>query len=87
MIRVASYVVADWAVEAGEETIEIIKQAGGEAVFVRTENGVLAIVLVAIVAVMGVLSGGLSVTRRNIVNVILQSSTRGTAGIYRGLFT
>lgn len=48
---------------------------------IRHENSVLAIVLVAIVAVMGVLSGGLAVTRRNIVNIILQSSTRGMAAI------
>lgn len=49
--------------------------------FLRHENGVLIIVLVTIVGVMGVLSGGLAVTRRNIVNIILQSSTRGMAAI------
>lgn len=47
----------------------------------RHENAVLGIILVVIVAVLGVMSGGKSVTRSNIINVILQSSTRGMAAI------
>jgi len=48
---------------------------------IRHENGILAIILVAIVAAMGVLSKGLAVTRLNLTNIILQSSTRGLAAI------
>jgi len=48
---------------------------------IRHENGILAIILVAIVAAMGVLSRGLAVTRLNLTNIILQSSTRGLAAI------
>ena len=33
----ARVVVADWASEGGEETVKMIRQAGGEAIFVKTD--------------------------------------------------
>jgi len=33
----AKVVVADWAVEAGKETVRMIKEAGGEAIFVKAD--------------------------------------------------
>jgi len=33
----AKVTVADWAIEGGEATVETIKEAGGEAVFVKTD--------------------------------------------------
>lgn len=33
----AKVVVADWAEKGGQETVEMVKQAGGEAVFVKTD--------------------------------------------------
>lgn len=47
----------------------------------RHENGVLGLILVGLVALFGVLSKGYSVTISNMVNVCLQSSTRGVAAI------
>jgi ribose/xylose/arabinose/galactoside ABC-type transport system permease subunit len=49
--------------------------------FLRHENAVLTIVLVVLIAIMGVVTKGLTVTRANIVNVLLQSSIRGMAAI------
>ena len=47
----------------------------------RHENAVLGIVLAILIAIMGVVTNGLTVTRANIVNVLLQSSIRGMAAI------
>lgn len=47
----------------------------------RHENTALILILIAITAVMAVISGGLNVTRKNVANVLLQSSTRGIAAI------
>lgn len=47
----------------------------------RQENTVLITVLVALIAVFGFASEGLTVTRVNMTNVLLQSSTRGVAAI------
>ncbi|MCX6789645.1 MAG: 3-oxoacyl-ACP reductase FabG [Candidatus Gribaldobacteria bacterium] len=33
----AKVVIADWAEKGGQETVEMVKQAGGEAVFVKTD--------------------------------------------------
>lgn len=49
--------------------------------FFRHENAVLGIVLIVLIAVMGIVTKGLTVTRANIVNVLLQSSIRGMAAI------
>ena len=35
--RGAKVVVADWVVEGGDETVQIIKQAGGEATFIKAD--------------------------------------------------
>lgn len=47
----------------------------------RSESTVIGIVLVALVGVFAILSKGYSATTRNIMNVIVQSSTRGMAAI------
>ena len=47
----------------------------------RHENAVLAIVLAVLIAVMGVVTKGLTVARANMINVLLQSSIRGVAAI------
>ncbi len=47
----------------------------------RHENAVLGIVLIVLIAAMAVVSKGLTVTRANMVNVLLQSSIRGIASL------
>lgn len=47
----------------------------------RHENTVLAIVLIVLTAILGIVTKGLTVTRANMVNVLLQSSIRGMAAI------
>lgn len=49
--------------------------------FLRHENAVLALILVAIIAILAGLTDRLTVTRGNITNVWLQSSTRGIAAM------
>ena len=49
--------------------------------FFTHENAVIAIILVVLVAILQVLTKGAIVTRANIANVVLQSSTRGLAAI------
>jgi putative xylitol transport system permease protein len=49
--------------------------------FFRYENAVLAVILIALIAGMGVMTKGLTLTRGNISNIWLQSSTRGIAAI------
>jgi len=49
--------------------------------FLRYENAVLVSILGAIMAVMGVMTKGLTLTAGNLSNVWLQSSTRGIAAI------
>jgi len=47
----------------------------------RHENAVLGIALAAIIAVLGGISRGATVTRGNMANVLIQSSVRGVAAI------
>jgi len=47
----------------------------------RHENTALIIVLVALIAGFGVITNGLTTTRTNILNVLLQSSVRGVSSI------
>jgi len=47
----------------------------------RHENGVLLIILIALVAVLGIMTHGLTVSKGNITNILVQSSTRGIAAI------
>lgn len=67
--------------------IEIVKKLKaskpGEIVrpFFRHENVVIAMILVAIVAGLAVITKGATLTRSNISNIWLQSSTRGIAAI------
>lgn len=49
--------------------------------FLRHENGVLALILLALIAGFGGMTKGLLVTRNNVTNIILQSSERGVASI------
>ena len=49
--------------------------------FFRHENAVLIIVLIALIAAMSVVTKGLTSTRTNLMNILLQSSTRGIAAI------
>lgn len=49
--------------------------------FLRHENGVLALILLALIAGFGGMTRGLLVTERNVMNIILQSSERGVASI------
>ena len=49
--------------------------------FFRQENAVLLIVLIALIAGMSAFTHGLTTTRTNLMNVVLQSSMRGIAGI------
>jgi ribose/xylose/arabinose/galactoside ABC-type transport system permease subunit len=49
--------------------------------FVRHENGVLVIIVLAMIAGLGGITRGLFVTRQNAINIILQCSTRGVAAI------
>jgi len=47
----------------------------------RHENGVLAIILVALIAGLAVMTRGRTITRGNITNIWLQSSSRGIASM------
>ena len=49
--------------------------------FFMHENAVIAVILVVLVAILQILTKGAVVTRDNIANVVLQSSTRGLAAI------
>lgn len=49
--------------------------------FLGHENAVLVLVLIVLVAVIGIITKGLTTTRVNIANVLLQSSIRGVASI------
>lgn len=49
--------------------------------FARHENGVLVIIVVALVAGLGSITNGLFTSQRNATNIILQSSTRGVVAI------
>jgi ribose/xylose/arabinose/galactoside ABC-type transport system permease subunit len=53
----------------------------GAGRFVRHENGILVIILIAISAALAGLTKGFTISRPNVSNVILQSSTRGIASI------
>ena len=47
----------------------------------RHENAVIGIALAAMIAVLGVISRGATVTRGNMANVLIQSSVRGVAAV------
>jgi ribose/xylose/arabinose/galactoside ABC-type transport system permease subunit len=47
----------------------------------RDENAILAILLVVIVAVVAILSKGISISQKNVTNVLLQSSVNGIAAL------
>lgn len=47
----------------------------------RHENAVLAMILIGLIAIFAVMSGGKTVTRANGLNILLQSSMRGLAAI------
>jgi len=49
--------------------------------FFRHENAVLALVLVALIGGMGVITKGLTISRANMMNVLLQSSIKGVAAL------
>jgi len=49
--------------------------------FFRHENGVLAVVLVALIFGMGAITNWLTLSRANMMNVLLRSSIRGAASI------
>jgi ribose/xylose/arabinose/galactoside ABC-type transport system permease subunit len=49
--------------------------------FLRHENGVLIIILVALLLLMAALTHGLSATIYNLSNIALQSATRGVVAI------
>ena len=51
----------------------------------RHENGVLITILIALIAIMGVVTKGLTVKRVNVLNILLQSSIRGLAAISQTL--
>jgi ribose/xylose/arabinose/galactoside ABC-type transport system permease subunit len=55
------------------------KEIGGR--FIRHENGILVVILVAIIAALGGLTKGLTLTIGNVSNVWLQSSIRGIVAI------
>jgi len=56
-----------------------LREAGGR--FIRHENGVLVTILVGIIAALGGMTRGATLTVGNAKNVWLQSSTRGIASI------
>jgi ribose/xylose/arabinose/galactoside ABC-type transport system permease subunit len=69
-------------VRIGQEQESYVQQARSIAKrFFRHENAVLGLILVGLIALFGVLSKGYSVTVDNLINVGLQSSTRGVAAI------
>jgi len=47
----------------------------------RNENAVLVIILVVLIAIFGVITKGLTVSRVNVTNVLIQSAARGVASI------
>lgn len=49
--------------------------------FLRHESGVLLIIMFALIAIMGVVTKGLTLSRANISNILLQSSIRGVASV------
>lgn len=63
----------------GKTTKQNAKDIAGR--LIRHENAVLAIVLVALVAGIGILTKGLTLSRVNAVNIIIQSSMRGISAI------
>lgn len=51
----------------------------------KHENAVLVVVLIALVAGMGIITKGLTTTRVNALNILLQSSIRGVASVGQAL--
>lgn len=51
---------------------------------IRHENATLGIVLIALIAGLSVISRGVTTTRINMMNIVLQSSMRGVAAIGQG---
>jgi ribose/xylose/arabinose/galactoside ABC-type transport system permease subunit len=68
------------------ESVENRKPSGAKAretvrrVF-RHENAVLVLVLIALIGAFGAISNGLTSSRANATNVLLQSSIRGVASV------
>jgi NAD(P)-dependent dehydrogenase (short-subunit alcohol dehydrogenase family) len=52
--RGAKVVIADWAMEGGDETVQMIKQAGGEATFIKADVSKSAEVEVLIKKAIGI---------------------------------
>lgn len=48
---------------------------------IRHENAVLGLILAALIATLALITGGLTLSRENLVNIALQSSSRGVASI------
>jgi ribose/xylose/arabinose/galactoside ABC-type transport system permease subunit len=49
--------------------------------FIRHENALLFLVLVALIVAMGIVTGGKTVSKANAINILLQSSIRGVASV------
>ena len=64
----------------GSEPIGVAAKKIARRVF-RHENTVLILALIALIGGMGVVTGGKSITRTNMMNVLLQSSIRGVASV------
>lgn len=67
-----------------DKTVPTNQQSRAQEVAKRIfkhENTILAIVLIALIAILGVVTKGLTIARANMVNVLLQSSIRGVAAI------
>lgn len=47
----------------------------------KHENAVLVLILVALIGTLAVITGGLTISKENLVNIALQSSSRGVASI------
>lgn len=61
-----------------------IGQSKGKGIFkaiLRHENTVLALILIVLIGALAVITGGLTISKDNLVNIMLQSSSRGVASI------
>jgi putative xylitol transport system permease protein len=64
-----------------EPKLSEITARGTARRFIRHENAVLGIVLAALIAAMAVVTKGLTLSRANMTNVLLQSSITGVASV------
>jgi len=61
-----------------------IGQSKGKEIFkaiLRHENTALALILIVLIGVLAVITGGLTISKDNLVNIMFQSSSRGVASI------